>query len=1059
MKSAASLTDKELSFQSVIDALTSQIAILDDKGVIIATNQAWRSFKSDNRSALANSDVGENYLKKCEKIAYNGLKAAKDVVEAIIKIQQGEKNETYVEYPCLSGENQYWYQVKISPFAMEQGKTIVIHQNVTDKKNAENRVIDSERLFRSIIEQASEGVVIIDQSGKIIEWNQAEERITGRLRESVIGRYMWDVQFESFSGTPPPKMKAAMKGMISGLLQNGASSWAGKSNEVEIVRPDGTKVTIENIIFPIVHDHGYYACSLTRDTTELKSMGSARKALAEKLANYVDYSPIIALIVTIEGKFVDVNPEAQKRLGYKKTELLNMTMPDLIFKEDLDYAVSLFKRLVSKGHYSAEFRVKTKNNKKLALSANAVVLPDGNLMILCNDITDLKESQKKLQQNESFLNSILDNIPSAITVKEVKNFTFFKVNRMMENFLGKTNNELKGKTIYEFFSKEEADFLAEQDRLAFFENRIIDIPVLSTTAKNNEGRLFHQKKIPMYDNDGKPSFLLTISNDITEQIELRDQANARLTRLEAISKLSTRLQTIPSLDEMMPVLLNMLMPIVSAEMGCIWLYKSEREVLIPVFHKGGGREYESIIGGPQKTDNGIIGKVFTSQRPYFCEDYAGAPLVSENKKRFLTKKLGGVSLPLQTANSIIGVINLSSTKNESFSEEDLKLLTTLSEIAGNAIQNLSLKEQTEQRLTRLSALSSIDRAISSSFDIQVSLEILVSNVITQLQMDAASVLLFNPFSKLLEYKTGQGFHTNAIESTSLRLGEHLAGKAAVSRELVQVKNLKEYSDRFVTPKLENEKFVTYYGVPLIAKGQLKGVLEVFNRTEHEPDNDWLNYLKALAEQATIAIDNMQMFEDLHRSNIELSMAYNATIEGWSKALDLRDKETEGHTLRVTEMTERLAKAFNFPDSQLKYIRWGALLHDIGKLGVPDGILLKPGSLTDEEWTIMKLHPQYAFEMLAPIGYLRQAIDIPYCHHEKWDGTGYPRGLKGEMIPLAARIFAVVDIWDALHSDRPYRKAWPMEKIIEHLHSISGTHLDPSVVDFCLKTGIFTENRD
>ena len=1059
MKSAASHTDKELSFQSVIDALTSQIAILDDKGVIIATNQAWRSFKSENGSALANSGVGENYLKKCEKLAHNGLKAAEEVAEAIIRIQQGEQNETYVEYPYSSGENKFWYQVKISPFAMEQGKTIVIHQNVTDKKNAENRFVDSERLFRSIIEQASEGVVIIDQTGRIIEWNEAEERITGRSRESVISRYMWDVQFESFSGTPPPKMKAAMKGMISGLLQTGASSWAGESNEVDIVRPDGTKVTIENIIFPIVHDHGYYACSLTRDTTELKKIRSAHRALAEKLENYVDYAPIIALIVTTEGKFVDVNPEAQNRLGYKKAEFLKMSMTDLIFKEDQEYAVSLFHQLVLNGHYSAEFRVKTKKKKPLSLSANAVVLPDGNLMILCNDITDLKESQLKLQENESFLNNILDNIPSAITVKEAQNFTYHKVNRLMENFLGRSNDELKGKTVHDYFSKDEADFLAEQDRLAFKENRIIDIPVVSTTTQNNEGRLFHQKKVPMYDDNGNPSYLMTIADDITEQIELRDQANARLTRLEIISRLSTRLQTIPSLDEMMPVLLNMLMPIVSAEMGCIWLHNNEKDELIPVFHKGGGREYESIISGHRKTDSGIIGKVFTSQRPYFSDDYANDPLFFENRKRILTKKLGGVSLPLQTANRIIGVINLSSTKNESFSEEDLKLLTTLSEIAGNAIQNLSLKEQTEQRLTRLSALSSIDRAISSSFDIQVSLEILVSNVISQLQMDAASVLLYNPFSKLLEYKTGQGFHTNAIESTSLRLGEHLAGKAAVSREMVQVKNLKEYAETFATPKLDNEGFISYYGVPLVAKGQLKGVLEVFNRTEHEPDNDWLNYLKALAEQATIAIDNMQMFEDLHRSNIELSMAYNATIEGWSKALDLRDKETEGHTLRVTEMTERLAKAFNFPENQLKYIRWGALLHDIGKLGVPDGILLKPGPLNDEEWTIMKLHPQYAFEMLAPIGYLRQAIDIPYCHHEKWDGTGYPRGLKGEMIPLAARIFAVVDIWDALRSDRPYREAWPMEKIIEYLRSISGTHLDPSVVDFCLKTGIFTENRD
>ena len=201
-----------------------------------------------------------------------------------------------------------------------------------------------------------------------------------------------------------------------------------------------------------------------------------------------------------------------------------------------------------------------------------------------------------------------------------------------------------------------------------------------------------------------------------------------------------------------------------------------------------------------------------------------------------------------------------------------------------------------------------------------------------------------------------------------------------------------------------------------------------------------------------------MFENLQRSNTELSLAYNATIEGWSRALDLRDKETEGHTLRVTEITEKLARAMQFPENQIKYIRWGALLHDIGKLGVPDNILLKPGQLTDEEWVVMRKHPVFAFEMLSPIGYLRQSIEIPYCHHEKWDGSGYPRGLKGEQIPLAARIFAVVDIWDALSSDRPYRKAWPSEKVIEHLKSISGTHLDPQVLDFCLNSGLLREDR-
>jgi putative nucleotidyltransferase with HDIG domain len=193
-----------------------------------------------------------------------------------------------------------------------------------------------------------------------------------------------------------------------------------------------------------------------------------------------------------------------------------------------------------------------------------------------------------------------------------------------------------------------------------------------------------------------------------------------------------------------------------------------------------------------------------------------------------------------------------------------------------------------------------------------------------------------------------------------------------------------------------------------------------------------------------------LFESLQRSNLELSLAYDSTIEGWSRALDLRDKETEGHTQRVTKITLKLAQSFGLSEAELVQVRWGALLHDIGKMGVPDGILLKPGPLTDEEWTIMRNHPALAYEMLAPIRYLRRALDIPYCHHEKWDGSGYPQGLKGVLIPLEARIFAVVDVWDALNSDRPYRPAWEKEKVLEHIRAEAGTHFDPQVVDMFLQ---------
>jgi len=191
-------------------------------------------------------------------------------------------------------------------------------------------------------------------------------------------------------------------------------------------------------------------------------------------------------------------------------------------------------------------------------------------------------------------------------------------------------------------------------------------------------------------------------------------------------------------------------------------------------------------------------------------------------------------------------------------------------------------------------------------------------------------------------------------------------------------------------------------------------------------------ITAFSNQAAVAIEN--------------AATYQSTLEGWVRALDLRDKETEGHTKRVTQLTEVLARKMEVDNDSLVHIQRGALLHDIGKMAIPDGILLKPAALTPEERAIIQKHPIYAFEMLSPIHFLHPALDIPYCHHEKWDGTGYPRGLSGEEIPLAARIFAVIDVWDALVSDRPYRRGLNPADVKEKIREDAGKHFDPHVVN-------------
>jgi PAS domain S-box-containing protein len=371
-------------------------------------------------------------------------------------------------------------------------------------------------------------------------------------------------------------------------------------------------------------------------------------------------------------------------------------------------------------------------------------------------------------------------------------------------------------------------------------------------------------------------------------------------------------------------------------------------------------------------------------------------------------------------------------------------------------QLIRLNAQTERRMQQLTALHNIDKVISGSFDIGLILNILLDQVTKQLGVHAAEILIFNPVTQTFRYSAGQGFRTLALQHTNLRLGDGYAGRVVRERQAITIQDLaKNPGELRKSSNFSSEGFVTYVGVPLIAKGQVKGVLEIFQREELVFDQEQETFLEMLANQAAIAIDSGQMVENLQASNVELMTAYDETIEGWSRALDLRDEETEGHTQRVAEMTLHLANQMSFSKKELVNIRWGALLHDIGKIGVPDDILRKPGPLTEEEWVKMRRHPQFAYDMLASIAHLRPALDIPYCHHEKWDGTGYPRGLKGEQIPLSARLFAVVDIWDALTSDRPYRKAWSEEKALSYIRVQAGLHFDPRIVDLFL--GMLSEN--
>ncbi len=529
------------------------------------------------------------------------------------------------------------------------------------------------------------------------------------------------------------------------------------------------------------------------------------------------------------------------------------------------------------------------------------------------------------------------------------------------------------------------------------------------------------------------------------------EAQQRLRELETLQAVSSALRQARSVEEMLPIFVQHAARAVGAQAGSIYLLdENSGDWVSQSWVTAEGSWLATPAEMRHRPGEGVTGLVGESGIPYITSDWRSDPTNKplSGELGFIENFRSGISLPLPAESRVIGVMHIWYREAHTFSENEKRLLTAIADMAGSAIQRARLHDETERRVEQLQSLQAIDQAITASLDPRVSLNILLEHTIHHLGVDAAGVLLMNPALHFLEYAAGRGFRTRHYERTSLRLGEGKAGRVALERRTWIIPDLSLIP---ITRKelIQGEGFVSYLAAPLLAKGQVKGVLEIFHRSPFSPTVEQMRFFEALAQQAAIAIENGQLFESLQRANLELSLAYDKTIEGWSRALDLRDRETEGHTQRVTALTIQLAQAMGLSEEQIMHLRRGALLHDIGKMGVPDHILFKEGSLTPEEWAIMRQHPQFAYEMLSSIEYLRPALEIPWCHHEKWDGSGYPRGLKGEQIPLAARIFAIADVFDALTSDRPYHKAWPIEQALQYIRQQAGSHFDPQIVEIFL----------
>ncbi|MDW8228076.1 MAG: GAF domain-containing protein, partial [Anaerolineales bacterium] len=529
-------------------------------------------------------------------------------------------------------------------------------------------------------------------------------------------------------------------------------------------------------------------------------------------------------------------------------------------------------------------------------------------------------------------------------------------------------------------------------------------------------------------------------------VRLYYQLEERLREAEFINRVATLLGETRSITDMVTQVLEETKFFLRGIATAAWVFDSERRNLQLISASGWLKSISVDLNG----EHSLVNLAFQTGEILSCQNLRADEHVPAIWRDLLPEEQGAACVPIRTLGEIVGVLMLTFEVGRELSRTEERALKIIAEMVGGAVRRAQLDEQMQRQLQRLASLRVIDMAINTILDLRVILNILLEHIASQLGADAACVMLLNPKTQILSHAASIGFRSEGVRNWQTHLGVDITSRPVRLRSLLFIPDLRETTRFGRLSVLLVDQFVSYACMPLIAKGEVKGVLELFYRTRIEPTSEWKNFLEIVAEQTALAIDNAQLFEELQKSNADLSLAYDAAIEIWSKVMDLRSHEVEGHTRRLADLTVRIATFMGVPESEMPQIRRGALLHDVGMMSVPDQILDKPGPLTEEEWGIIRQHPRKAYEILSPIPQLRVALDIPYCHHERWDGSGYPRGISGKQIPLAARIFAVVDVWDALLSDRPYRKAWSKEAALRYILENSGVLFDPAVVEAFLK---------
>jgi len=863
-----------------------------------------------------------------------------------------------------------------------------------EKRKTETSLHEGAKLYRQLLEFCPVGIALVDK-GNVAFVNRSGAHLLGAaspkqlLEKSLAGFAHADSQED----LEKRLQESELESNKATLLQE------------KFVRLDGQEIDLELEALLVAHS-GHQAILLVMHdvTREEREQG-----LLPFHADLLSQVPDAVVAVDGERKITYWNRSAEKLYGVASDDVLGKKLDEVYEKRWLDEEdeKASGEALAKTGFWRGKNLHIAKSGKEIHVSSSVSLLPDdggksGGIISVIRDVTDTGKTEDSLKKERNFYSSVL-NAASGLLLVLDKEGRILLFNGACEKLSGYSVNEARRKHPWEFLlspdDKQSAQAVFKDLKMDQFPHSHEEYWI----TKDATRRLISWSDTALTDDKGEVACIVSVGVDITDnkEAEETDRQSAEYFRS---------------------------------------LVENAADALL-ILDKDGIIRFEN--------------PAFQKMLGYKPEEFLDKnlrELVHPDDVSRLSKALEGVKKNPDTSASMqLRLQNMEGSwvTVEGVSKNFLKdaAVSGISVTVRDITRRKKAEQGIQRQLRTLDALHAIDSATSSGLDLQVTAKVILEQLTQELGVDAASVLLFHPNTHNLKYFSGLGFRNIDIARSEINLGEGVAGKAGLERELICIPDLRDSEEASRRAELlVEEEFVAYYAMPLVARGELKGVLEIFSRSAMSPDQDWLDLLSAVASQAAVAMDNADLIADLQNHNTGLSFAYDATLEKVSYALDLREQLSPGHSQRLAEWTLKLGEAMGMEGRDLINDRRGALLHDIGKIGVPESILLKPGPLSDEEWEVMHKHPRYAYLLLSEIPYLRAAVDIPYCHHEKWDGSGYPRGLKDREIPLAARVFSVIEVWDVLGCDRPYREAWPNMKIREYLKSQSGKDFDPEIVE-------------